>query len=108
MVTDTFIILRSFIISQCSIPNTEIEGGFRIGERGGMWSTGQCCVLTAWQGGPFMCQITVELRLCCQVGVSVWMLIAFSFVSILLYIIDQKSSSWTLGNDIKTVQDISK
>jgi hypothetical protein len=50
-----------FIISlcsenaQCSFQNTEIEGGFRIGERGGMWDTGQYCVLTALQGGAFMC-----------------------------------------------------
>jgi hypothetical protein len=46
-------------------------------------------------------------RFCCQMGVLVWMLISFSFVSILLFILDQKSSSWILGNDMKTVQGIS-
>jgi hypothetical protein len=58
---DRHVILFSFIIylcsenTPCSFPNTEIEGGCRIGERGGMWGTRQYCVLTAWQGGAFMC-----------------------------------------------------
>jgi hypothetical protein len=89
---DRHIILLSFIISLCyentqrSFLNTEIEGGCSIGERGGIWGTRQYCVLTAWQGGAFMCRITMELRSCCQVGILVWMLISFSFVSILLCI----------------------